>query len=94
MTPPLRIGIIGDYDAALPSHPPTNAAILHAADALGVDVDLQWLGTERWTDAERVGELEAFDGLWAAPGSPYKSLEGAVGAIRTARERGLPFTGT
>lgn len=94
MPTPLRIGIIGDFNPALPSHPPTNDAILHAADALALDVDLQWLGTERWTDPAALPELEAYDGLWAAPGSPYKSLEGALAAIRTARERGLPFTGT
>jgi CTP synthase (UTP-ammonia lyase) len=94
MTLPLRIGIVGDFDAAVPSHLPTNESIRHAAEALGVDVDIDWLGTERWTDPAELAELDRYDGLWAAPGSPYRSLEGALVAIRTARERGLPFTGT
>jgi CTP synthase (UTP-ammonia lyase) len=40
------------------------------------------------------GALAAFDGLWAAPGSPYRSLEGALAGVRFARERGVPFFGT
>jgi CTP synthase (UTP-ammonia lyase) len=37
---------------------------------------------------------EGFDGLWCVPGSPYASMEGALNAIRQARESGLPFLGT
>lgn len=38
--------------------------------------------------------LAVFDGVWIAPGSPYRSMEGALGAIRYARERGVPLVGT
>jgi CTP synthase (UTP-ammonia lyase) len=94
MSSKLTLGLIGDFDAAAPSHRATNAAIAHAAAAMGVEVETRWIGTEAWVDEARLGELEAFNGLWATPGSPYRSLEGALGAIRYARERGLPFTGT
>ena len=30
--------------------------------------------------------LESFDGLWCAPGCPYKSAEGAMNGIQFARE--------
>ena len=33
-------------------------------------------------------------GIWVAPGSPYRSLEKTVSAIRYARENGLPRFGT
>ncbi len=42
----------------------------------------------------RETRLAAYDGLWIAPASPYRSMEGALGAIRYARERGVPLVGT
>jgi CTP synthase (UTP-ammonia lyase) len=38
--------------------------------------------------------LKGFDALWIAPGSPYKSLIGALNAIRFAREHDLPLLAT
>ena len=35
-----------------------------------------------------------FDGIWVAPGSPYRSEIGAIEVIRLARERGIPLFGT
>lgn len=90
----LTIGLIGDYNPAAPSHPATNDAIAHAASALGLRVDARWIGTEPWTDPASLDRLNDFHGLWASPGTPYRSLNGALAAIRHARERGLPFTGT
>jgi CTP synthase (UTP-ammonia lyase) len=47
--------------------------------------------TERIKSASRVA---AFDGLWCVPASPYRSMEGALIAIRCAREGRIPFLGT
>jgi CTP synthase (UTP-ammonia lyase) len=60
---------------------------------LGVDLDIEWIPTgDLETGApDRLGGL---DGLWSPPGSPYRSLTGALAAIRFARESGLPFIGT
>jgi CTP synthase (UTP-ammonia lyase) len=87
----MRIGVIGDYNGVNPSHVATNAALEHAAAALGVEVEVEWLETETLTGEERLWE---FDGLWAAPGSPYRSKENAFAAIRFAREQNWPFVGT
>ena len=38
--------------------------------------------------------LDGFDGIWIVPGSPYASEDGALAAVRVARERGIPFLGT
>jgi CTP synthase (UTP-ammonia lyase) len=40
------------------------------------------------------GAFDGFDGIWLVPGSPYASEAGALAAVRTARERGIPFLGT
>ena len=90
----LRVGIIGDYNPASRYHAATDAALGHAAAALGVAVEVTWVPTPAVdeTSAEKV--LGQFGALWCAPGSPYESMEGALTGIRYAREQGRPFVGT
>lgn len=90
----LSVGIIGDYNPASRYHVATDAALGHAAAALGVLVNVTWVPTPAVdeTSAEKV--LGQFDALWCAPGSPYESMEGALTGIRHAREQGRPFVGT
>jgi CTP synthase (UTP-ammonia lyase) len=96
MNQPLRIGIIGDLDPGRPSHAATNLALHHAASALSVTVDCSWLPTQSLDiePGEAAGRLRQFDALWCGPGSPYKSMGGALVAIRFARQEGWPFIGT
>jgi CTP synthase (UTP-ammonia lyase) len=88
---PLKVGIIGDYDPNLISHIPTNEALGHAAAALSVSVDFSWLPTQSLAKGFDETILKQFDALWCAPGSPYKSMDGALRGIQFARERGWPF---
>ncbi|GMA97952.1 glutamine amidotransferase [Pelosinus sp. IPA-1] len=93
MSSSIKIGIIGDLDLKRPSHQATNEALNHCADFLGINLELQWLPTESLEeDADK--SLSEFDGLWCAPGSPYKSMKGALKAIRFARVKDYPFIGT
>jgi CTP synthase (UTP-ammonia lyase) len=95
MNQQLKVGIIGDYDPkTFFSHTSTNEALSHAANALSVSIDLTWLPTLSLTGQSIGTILKQFDALWCAPGSPYKSMEGALRAIRFARETGFPFIGT
>jgi CTP synthase (UTP-ammonia lyase) len=95
----LRIGVFGDFDPANSTHHATTAALKHAGQALGLDVAVDWIPTPT-LEAAQVQEggvgriLQAYDGLWCSPGSPYRSMEGALAGIRFAREHGKPFVGT
>jgi len=89
----VRIGIIGDYDPEYAMHRATNAALEAAGRGLGAGVDYAWVATDSVVPGD-ASPLAAFDGLWAAPGGPYRSLDGALWGIRFARERGIPFVGT
>ena len=88
----VKIGIIGDFNSDYPSHIATNEAINHAGDAVEISVDVQWLPTKALEKQPAI--LERFDALWCSPGSPYQSMEGALQAIRFAREQDYPFLGT
>jgi CTP synthase (UTP-ammonia lyase) len=87
---PLRIAVVGDRQPDHETHPATTAALGHAANALSVRVDATWLAT----DAVSVERLAGYDGVWIAPGSPYRSLEGALQAIVFVRTQGRLLLGT
>jgi CTP synthase (UTP-ammonia lyase) len=87
---PPRLAIIGEYSADNPTHAATNAAIAHSTAALGIELLSEWISS---ADADG-SLLGRFDGLWIAPGSPYKDMAGALAAIRFAREQNVPCLGT
>ncbi len=83
-----RIAVVGDFDPKNPTHIFTNAALGH------VDLGFEWVPTDAIRGDDVEARLAAFDGLWIAPASPYRSMDGALAAIRHARERGVPLVGT
>lgn len=90
-TSAIRIALIGDYDPQITAHQAIPVALGMAAEQLNLDVQFEWMATDHLnTDAP----LEAFDGVWCVPGSPYRDMDGALRAIRFARERRRPFLGT
>lgn len=87
----MKIGLIGDYEASVAAHQAIPRALADAAARLGCEVTPVWVPTEEITAAGRVAD---FAGLWCVPASPYRSTEGALRAIRYAREEARPFLGT
>jgi CTP synthase (UTP-ammonia lyase) len=84
-----RIGIIGDYNPANPTHAATSDALQHSADYLGEGpCEAVWLRTDLPQD------LGHCHGLLLSPGSPYQSLENALLGVQYAREHQVPFLGT
>jgi CTP synthase (UTP-ammonia lyase) len=90
----VKIGILGDYDPDSPTLPAVEKSIQHAASELQIAPEGIWLPTPSLLDPEIETKLESFDGLWAAPGSPYKSFDGMLRGIEFARRRDWPFVGT
>ena len=94
MSDPVRIGILGDYDPKSPTLPAIEKSLQHAAAQLNLPVESEWIATPSLLAADTEKKLESFDGIWAAPGSPYKSLDGMLKGIEFARLRDWPFLGT
>lgn len=82
----MKIAIVGDYRPRNDTH----RAVIDGLTMAGAD--LEWVASDEVEASAR--RLEGYGGVVAAPGSPYASMEGVIAAIRHARERGLPFTGT
>ena len=81
MSDAVRIAILGDFNTEFRSHHATNDALQHAARKLKMDVKSEWLSTPSLAKPEAEKTLESFDGIWASPGSPYKSFDGMTGVI-------------
>src|SRR6185436_12791436 len=79
----VTIGLVGDRNDSVPAHLAIPLALENAAAELGITAAYEWVPTDRIRSASRVA---AFDGLWCVPASPYRSMEGALLAIRCARE--------
>jgi len=90
----LQIAIVADYQEDRPSHDATDAAILHAARSIGVNYATEWIPTDILDTASPEQVLRFSRAVFVAPGSPYFSMQGALNAIRVARESGRPLLGT
>ncbi len=85
----VRIALVGDYSEQVVAHRAIPLALERAA--LGQAVSWEWVPSG---SAAQPGHLDAFDALWLVPGSPYASMDGALEAVRWAREGRRPFLGT
>ena len=94
MSAAVRIGILGDFNPEFRSHPATSESLQHAARQLNLEVQSEWIPTPSLTAPSAEKILESFDGLWASPGSPYKSFDGMLKGIEFARRCDWPFLGT
>jgi CTP synthase (UTP-ammonia lyase) len=89
----MKLAIIGDYDEHFSSHRATNDAINHSTQKLQQPLICDWIPTATIeTDFEKI--TANYHGYWIAPGSPYKSMSGALKIIQYARENNIPTLGT
>jgi CTP synthase (UTP-ammonia lyase) len=80
------IGIVGDYQPGHPTHTTLGACLADLGAAA------EWVPTDAVPPNNDL--VTRCSGLWIAPVSPYKSMNGALRAIRLARERHIPLVGT
>lgn len=88
----LRIALVGDYCETALAHRAIPVALRLAAERLEGTVAPQWIPTADLSDARR--QLGGFHGVWCVPATPYVNMQGALDAIRFAREESRPFLGT
>lgn len=85
------VALVGDYQSDVTAHKAIPVALALAGNALGVRLIAGWVPTEEITSDDR---LKGCDGVWCVPASPYRNTDGALRAIRFAREQNIPFLGT
>jgi CTP synthase (UTP-ammonia lyase) len=82
------VAVVGDFNPTNRTHRFTNDALQH------VGLRFEWVPTETVSPDEPEARLARYHAIWIAPASPYRSMDGALAAIRYARERGVPLVGT
>jgi len=89
----MKLAITGDFDPSKSSHLATNTAIEHAKNHLNLELQFDWIATDGII--ENLPAITAnYNGFWIAPGSPYKSMLGALEIIKYARVNNIPILGT
>jgi CTP synthase (UTP-ammonia lyase) len=81
-----RIALLGDRNLELVTHRELDAALGLFPDW----ADGAWVAT----DSDVEAALDAVDGLWVVPGTPYRDDDAVYAAIGRARHEGLPLLGT
>ncbi|MFJ6937793.1 hypothetical protein [Streptomyces sp. NPDC101132] len=89
-----RIALVGDRSPHVTSHVRVPGLLAALAERDRLVLDAYWIPTADAEAEAASGALAGFDAVWVLPGSPYASEAGAVAAVRTAREAGIPFLGT
>ena len=82
------VGVVGDFDGANHTHQATNQGLRDAGIAF------EWVPTTEVRPDHPEQRLADYSGVFIAPSSPYRSMDGALAGIRFARERGVPLVGT
>ena len=90
----VRIAVVGKYTDLHDAYKSVHEALLHGGIGNDVGVDIEWLGSDQFTDQAAAGKLlHGFDGLLIPGGFGDRGIEGMVQGVRWARENGLPFFG-
>lgn len=92
----LKIALIGDYSPDVTAH----VAIPQALDIASkvpelqdYDLSYNWILTRNIPN-DVTALLADYSAVWCVPASPYENMDGALAAIRYARENNLAFLGS
>jgi CTP synthase (UTP-ammonia lyase) len=85
----IRVLLVGDYSKEVIAHDAIPKALALAAQK---PVSHEWVATKEITSPKSIAAKNP-DAIWCVPGSPYVNMEGALTAIRYARENKIPFLG-
>ena len=90
----VRIAVVGKYTDLHDAYKSVQEALLHGGIPNDVGVDIEWLGSDQFTDQTAAARLlSGIHGLLIPGGFGVRGVDGMVEAVRYARENGLPFFG-
>ncbi len=87
-----KIAILGDFNPKYRTLHQLNDSTRHVQQFLNTTIQFDWIPTDLF-DNRVVFERYQYNGLWIAPGSPYKDMDNVLHAIRYTRENNIPTLG-
>jgi CTP synthase len=89
----VRVAVVGKYTSLLDSYKSLAEALAHGGLANRVRVELDWVDSQVFEQADRVARLEGLHGILVPGGFGERGTAGMIEAVRFARERRVPFLG-
>lgn len=86
--------LVGERDLSIPAHAGIEASMALYQRDVDPTLGFRWVTTSAVAAETPEQALDSAAGVWCVPGSPYESTEGALQAIRYAREQQRVFLGT
>ncbi|MEJ2513544.1 MAG: CTP synthase [Anaerolineales bacterium] len=95
--PHVRIALVGKYVELQDAYMSVREALNHAAIHLGIDLDIDWIHSEKLEGDYRGSELwekvTTADGILVPGGFGGRGIEGKINAVKYARETKTPYFG-
>lgn len=89
----VRIALVGKYVQLHDAYLSVAEALKHAGYALGAQVQIDWIDSEKITDGNAAAVLGGADGIIVPGGFGDRGIEGMISACRYARENDVPYFG-
>ncbi|MFA4994825.1 MAG: CTP synthase [Bdellovibrionales bacterium] len=89
----VTIAVVGKYTSLLDSYKSLSEALTHGGVANNVRVNLKWLDSQVFENADTLHYLEDVDGILVPGGFGERGTEGKIRAAQFAREKKIPFFG-
>ena len=90
----VKIAVVGKYTDLHDAYKSVQEALLHGGIPNDVGVDIEWVGSDQFTDQAAAARLlDGKHGLLVPGGFGVRGIDGMLEAVRYARESGLPFFG-
>lgn len=95
--PRVKIALVGKYVELRDAYMSVREALNHAAIHLGIDLDIEWVHSEKLEghrDEPALWEkVISADGVLVPGGFGYRGIEGKIRSIKYARENDVPYFG-
>ncbi|WCL52949.1 CTP synthase [Gimibacter soli] len=89
----VTIAVVGKYTGLLDAYKSLSEAIVHGGIANRVKVNIEWIESEIFEQADAVSRLEDVDAILVPGGFGKRGTEGKIAAARFARENKIPYFG-
>ena len=89
----VHIGLVGKYVGLHDAYLSVAEALRHAGYYHNTDIDIQWIDSEKLTEANIDTTLCELDGIIVPGGFGNRGIEGMILAAKYARENRLPYFG-
>lgn len=92
-TKSVELALVGKYTELPDAYKSINESFIHAGAMNDCKVKVKYINAEKVTDSSAAELFEGMNGIFVAPGSGSRGVDGKIAAVKYARENNIPFFG-